>query len=123
MNFIIPKTDKLIKKGVLCLRSKRISQVLWTASPLCYKTTTERKANVVKLEWSDVLYEICKVRAKEIVDEFSHTKLDSTAKNVLKNKYGYEEWMLWGNVGTKGYGVCIISGENIFSGSSSPNMQ
>ena len=54
------------------------------------------------------------------MDEFSHSKLDSTAQKVLKNQFGYEEWMLRGNVGTKEYGLTIISGENIFGGSTSP---
>lgn len=113
------KNDKLIKKGCYASGVNGYHKYC-DQQAFMLQNDYRKKANVVKLEWSDVLYEICKVRAKDIVDEFSHKKLDSTAKNILKNKYGYEEWMLWGNVGTKGYGVCIISGENIFSGSSSP---
>ena len=118
-NLYYTKNNKLIKKGCYASGVNGYHKYC-DQQAFMLQNDYRKKASVVKLEWSDVLYEICKVRAKDIVDEFSHTKLDSTAKNVLKNKYGYEEWMLWGNVGTKGYGVCIISGENIFSGSSSP---
>ena len=79
-----------------------------------------KKAGVTQLEWSDVIYDICKERAKDIVDKFSHEELDVTAQNVLLSKYGYTEWMLEGNVGSRSYGVTIIAGENILANTFNP---
>ena len=113
------KNDKLVKKG--CYASgvdgyhKYCEQQAFSL-----QNEYRKKAGVKQLVWSEVIYEICKSRAKGIVDEFSHSKLDSTAQKVLKNQFGYEEWMLRGNVGTKEYGLTIISVENIFGGSTSP---
>lgn len=79
-----------------------------------------KKAGANNLEWSDVLYEICKERAKDIVADFSHDKHESTSQEVLKNQYGYTEWMLRGEIDGKGYGLNIVGGENIYSGGFSP---
>ncbi|MFQ9213075.1 MAG: CAP domain-containing protein [Eubacterium ventriosum] len=113
------KNDKLVKKG--CYVSglngyhKNCEQQAFTL-----QNEYRKKVGVKQLEWSEVLYEICKSRAKEIVNDFSHNKLDSTAQKVLKDKYNYDKWMLRGKVGTKEYGLTIVSGENIFGGSTSP---
>ena len=37
----------------------------------------------------------------------------------MKNKYGYTQWDLRGEIDGRGYGLHIISGENIFGGSNS----
>ena len=113
------KNDKLVKKG--CYASGVDGYHKYCEQQAFYlQNEYRKKAGVKQLVWSEVIYEICKSRAKDIVDEFSHSKLDSTAQKVLKNQFGYEEWMLRGNVGTKEYGLTIISGENIFGGSTSP---
>lgn len=67
--------------------------------------------------WSDALYEICRVRAKEITKDFSHDKFETTSTKILKNKYGVED--LWIEVGGKDnitYHKQIVGGENIALG-------
>lgn len=41
--------------------------------------------------WSEALYEICKVRAKEIAKDFSHDKFIETSTDILKNRYGLND--------------------------------
>lgn len=111
--------DKVIKKGSY-VSGKSGYHLSCDQQAFMLQNEYRKKAGVVKLGWSDVLYEICKVRAKDIVDDFSHKQLDSTSQKVLKNKYGYTDWELRGEINGMGYGLTIISGENIYSGETSP---
>lgn len=110
--------DKVIKKGNY-VSGKNGYHLNCEQQAFMLQNDYRKKAGVVKLGWSDVLYEICKVRAKDIIDDFSHKQLDSTAKKVLKNKFGYTQWELRGEIDGREYGLHIINGENIFGGSSS----
>lgn len=111
--------DKVIKKGSY-VSGKSGYHLSCDQQAFQLQNEYRKKAGVVKLGWSDVLYEICKVRAKDIMDDFSHKQLDSTSQKVLKNKYGYTGWELRGEIDGMGYGLIIISGENIHSGETSP---
>lgn len=111
--------DKVIKKGNY-VSGKNGYHISCDQQAFLLQNEYRKKAGIVQLGWSDVLYEICKVRAKDIIEDFSHKQLDSTAKKVLKNKFGYTEWELRGTVNGRTYGFPIISGENIFGGSTSP---
>lgn len=111
--------DKVIKKGSY-VSGKNGYHLSCDQQAFQLQNEYRRKAGVINLGWSDVLYEICKVRAKDIINDFSHKKLDTTAQSVLKNKFGYTEWELRGTVNGRTYGFPIISGENIFGGSTSP---
>lgn len=111
--------DKVIRKGSY-VSGRNGYHLYCDQQAFMLQNEYRKKAGVVKLGWSDVLYEICKVRAKDIVDDFSHKQLDSTAKKVLKNKFGYTDWMLRGEIDGTGYGLIIIAGENIHSGETSP---
>lgn len=76
-----------------------------------------KKVGEKPIVWSDALYEICKVRAKEIAKDFSHDKFENTATKILKNKYGVED--LWIEVGGKDnitYHKQLVGGENIALG-------
>ncbi len=73
-----------------------------------------KEKGVEPLVWSDALYEICKVRCKEIVTNYSHDNFMTTSENVLRDKYGltkfdaeYED--------ENGYiiGIPYAAGENI----------
>lgn len=111
--------DKVIKKGNY-VSGKNGYHISCDQQAFLLQNEYRKKAGVVQLGWSDVLYEICKVRAKDIVDDFSHKQLDSTSQKVLKSKYGYTDWELRGTIGNRTYGLIIVSGENIYTGSSSP---
>lgn len=111
--------DKIIKKGSYA-SGKKGYHLSCDQQAFMLQNEYREKAGVMKLGWSDVLYEICKARAKDIVKEFSHGKKETTAKNVLKSSYGFTQWDLSGEIDGKGYGIHIISGENIYSGSTSP---
>ena len=50
-----------------------------------------KSAGKQSIVWSDVLYEICKVRAKELVNDFSHNKFISTSTELLEKKYGLKD--------------------------------
>ena len=50
-----------------------------------------KSAGKQSIVWSDVLYEICKARAKELVNDFSHNKFISTSTELLEKKYGLKE--------------------------------
>lgn len=113
--------DKVIKKGNY-VSGKNGYHLSCDQQAFLLQNEYRKKAGVVKLGWSDVLYEICKVRAKDIINDFSHKQLDSTAKKVLKNKFGYTDWELSGEVNGRTYGFIIIGGENIFGGSTSPKV-
>ena len=111
--------DKVIRKGSY-VSGRNGYHLYCDQQAFMLQNKYRKKAGVVKLGWSDVLYEICKVRAKDIVKEFSHDKKETTAKNVLKSSFGFTQWDLSGEIDGKGYGIHIISGENIYGGSTSP---
>ena len=50
-----------------------------------------KQAGEKPLVWSDVLYEISKARAKELVNDFSHNKFISTSTELLEKKYGLKD--------------------------------
>ena len=50
-----------------------------------------KSAGKQSIVWSDVLYKICKVRAKELVNDFSHNKFISTSTELLEKKYGLKD--------------------------------
>ena len=75
-----------------------------------------KSAGVSNIEWSERLYEICEIRAKQISKDFSHDKFDSTAKSYLNNKYGIKEEFIMFKEEDGNYGVPIIGTENIASG-------
>ena len=52
-----------------------------------------KSAGKQSIVWSDVLYEICKARAKELVNDFSHNKFISTSTELLEKK-GYSIYKL-----------------------------
>lgn len=111
--------DKIIKKGSY-VSGKNGYHLNCDQQAFMLQNEYRKKAGVTRLGWSDVLYEICKARAKEIVKEFSHDRKEITAKKVLKSSFGFTQWDLSGEIDGKGYGIHIISGENIYGGSTSP---
>lgn len=50
-----------------------------------------KSAGKQSIVWSNVLYEICKARAKELVNDFSHNKFISTSTELLEKKYGLKD--------------------------------
>ena len=76
-----------------------------------------KKVGEKPIVWSDVLYEICKVRAKEIAKDFSHDNFENTATKILKNKYGLTD--LWVEARKEDgivYHKQVVGGENIALG-------
>lgn len=63
--------DKVIKKGNY-VSGKNGYHLSCDQQAFMLQNEYRKKAGVVQLGWSDVLYEICKVRAKDIIDDFSH---------------------------------------------------
>lgn len=50
-----------------------------------------KQAGVELLTWSETLYEICRVRAKEITTDYSHSGFLETSDKILTEKYGLKE--------------------------------
>ena len=50
-----------------------------------------KQAGVELLTWSETLYEICRVRAKEITTDYSHSEFLETSDKILTEKYGLKE--------------------------------
>lgn len=75
------------------------------------------KAGADKIEWSDALYKICLIRAKQISKNFSHNGWSDTAFDFLHKNYGIDEEYYWykGDNGME-YGEPYVSGENIAMG-------
>ena len=75
------------------------------------------KAGADKIEWSDTLYKICLIRAKQISKNFSHNGWSDTAFDFLHKNYGIDEEYYWykGDNGME-YGEPYVSGENIAMG-------
>lgn len=74
-----------------------------------------------KLEWSEDLYNICYIRAKEIAKDFSHDKFESTSLKYFKKTYGVNDlWYETKEIDEDGIetsnGVMIVNGENIATG-------
>ena len=69
------------------------------------------------LIWSERLYEICEIRAKQISKDFSHDKFRSTSESYLKEKYGINDMFVY-SVDEEGYniGSMIVASENIADG-------
>ena len=82
---------------------KQIKQNRYIAEDaFMWQNQYRQKAGSATLKWSDVLYEICKERAKDIYDhEFSHALMDKTSIKVLE-RYG------------KGYCTRTDDGELVF---------
>ena len=72
-----------------------------------------KAAGASNLIWSDKLYELCEIRAKQISKDFSHDKFISTSRSFLK-KYGVTEYSVY-HKDEDGFniGTMIIGGENI----------
>lgn len=49
---------------------------------------------VADLEWSEDLYQICKIRAKQIAKDFSHSGFIRTTNDYFLQKYGIEDTSL-----------------------------
>lgn len=75
------------------------------------------KEGADKIEWSDALYKICLIRAKQISKNFSHNGWSDTAFDFLHKNYGIDEEYYWykGDNGME-YGEPYVSGENIAMG-------
>lgn len=75
------------------------------------------KEGADKIEWSDALYKICLIRAKQISKNFSHNGWSDTAFDFLHKNYGMDEEYYWykGDNGME-YGEPYVSGENIAMG-------
>lgn len=75
------------------------------------------KEEADKIEWSDALYKICLIRAKQISKNFSHNGWSDTAFDFLHKNYGIDEEYYWykGDNGME-YGEPYVSGENIAMG-------
>ena len=75
------------------------------------------KAGADKIEWSDTLYKICLIRAKQISKNFSHNGWSDTAFDFLHKNYGIDEEYYWykDDNGME-YGEPYVSGENIAMG-------
>ena len=74
-----------------------------------------------KLKWSEDLYNICYIRAKEISKVFSHDKFESTSLSYFKKTYGVNDlWYETTEIGEYGIetvtGDMIVNGENIATG-------
>jgi uncharacterized protein YkwD len=75
-----------------------------------------KDAGVSNIKWSERLYELCEIRAKQISKDFSHDKFDSTSKSYLKDNYGITEVFVMHSEEDGNYGVPIIGTENISTG-------
>lgn len=75
-----------------------------------------KEADVKKIKWSNVAYEICVKRAKEISEDFSHDKFNSTSLAHLKSKYGIDDLWYHYREGNTIYSVMLVGGENIAMG-------
>ena len=53
------------------------------------------KAGADKIEWSDALYKICLIRAKQISKNFSHNGWSDIAFDFLHKNYGIDEEYYW----------------------------
>lgn len=75
------------------------------------------KAGADKIEWSDALYKICLIRAKQISKNFSHNGWSDIAFDFLHKNYGIDEEYYWykDDNGME-YGEPYVSGENIAMG-------
>ena len=75
------------------------------------------KEGADKIEWSDALYKICLIRAKQISKNFSHNGWSDTAFDFLHKNYGIDEEYYWykDDNGME-YGEPYVSGENIAMG-------
>lgn len=85
------------------------------------KTRVKKGAGNIK--WSETLYEICEIRAKEISEDFSHDRFRATSLNVLQKKFGVTD--LWyDTIDEDGYetGEMYVSTENIACGASDYDM-
>ena len=79
-----------------------------------------KKAGSNKLVWSEELYNICVMRLKDLEEEFSHDKKESTAMAYLKKNYGIDD--IWYDMDNQTdddemiEGVMLVGGENIAIG-------
>ncbi len=75
-----------------------------------------RDAGVSNIVWSERLYELCEIRAKQISKDFSHDKFRSTSKSYL-SKYGITDQFVY-SYDEEGFreGTMIIGSENIADG-------
>ena len=75
------------------------------------------KEGADKIEWSDALYKICLIRAKQISKNFSHNGWSDIAFDFLHKNYGIDEEYYWykDDNGME-YGEPYVSGENIAMG-------
>jgi hypothetical protein len=78
---------------------------------------------VADLEWSEDLYQICKIRAKQIAKDFSHSGFMTESMNYFETKYGIQGGAV--NIdNTSEYGdgkmecYMLAGGENIAGGQS-----
>lgn len=73
-----------------------------------------KQAGIEPLIWSDVLYDICQQRAKEITKDYSHADFIDTSERILTEKYGLKELDV--EIGERnGFIDCmpLAAGENI----------
>lgn len=74
-----------------------------------------RDAGVSNIVWSERLYELCEIRAKQISKDFSHDKFRSTSESYL-NQFGINDRYVYFREEDGNYGVSIIGTENIAEG-------
>ena len=76
--------------------------------------------NVDKLKWSEDLYNVCKLRAKQIAKNYSHKGFIKTSTEYFEKKYGIKEATIEVNNITENGGryecYSLASGENIAKG-------
>ena len=53
-----------------------------------YQNKLRKNAGRDELQWSDDIYKIALIRAKQISEDYSHDKLESTVEDYLKKNYG-----------------------------------
>lgn len=104
---------KVSKKGNL----KKSFQDRYSAEQaFVLQNQMRRNAGSSNLKWSERLYEICEIRAKQVSKDFSHDKFRSTGKAYL-SKLGIEEQFVY-SYDEDGFriGTMIVGGENIGEG-------
>ena len=72
-----------------------------------------KKGKASKIKWSEGLYELCKIRVKQLPKDFSHNKYKKESKKFLKKKYGIKDRYTYIKKKGVNYGVLLIGAENI----------
>jgi uncharacterized protein YkwD len=74
-----------------------------------------RDAGVSNIVWSERLYELCEIRAKQVSKDFSHDKFRSASESYLK-QFGINDRYVYHREEDGSYGLSIIGTENIADG-------